>query len=81
MQLPFWCSSVALTDAATEHVLVGVVYDALHEELFSASLGRGAYLNGKRIQASDTSDIGEAVLATDIGYQADIERRMLVLAG
>jgi len=81
MQLPFWCSSVALTDAATGKVLVGVVYDPVHEELFTATLGQGAYLNGERIQVSDTTDPGEAVLTTDIGYEPDIARRMLVLAG
>src|SRR3954452_24784493 len=59
MQLPFWCSSVALTDAATGKVLVGAVYDPVHEELFTATLGQGAYLNGERIQVSDTADPGE----------------------
>ncbi len=48
-QIPFWCVSVAVVDLATNAILVGVVYDPLHQELFAASLGKGATLNGKPI--------------------------------
>jgi myo-inositol-1(or 4)-monophosphatase len=79
-QLPFWCTSVALLEAATGKAVAGVVFDALHKELFTAWRGGGSYLNGNRVHVSDTSDLGEAFLCTDIGYGPDVARRMTALS-
>ncbi|KKS38554.1 MAG: hypothetical protein A3G49_06620 [Candidatus Sungbacteria bacterium RIFCSPLOWO2_12_FULL_41_11] len=42
--VPFFCVSVACT--LREEVIAGVIYDAIHDELFYASKGEGAFLNG-----------------------------------
>ncbi|KKU52565.1 MAG: hypothetical protein A3H69_00970 [Candidatus Sungbacteria bacterium RIFCSPLOWO2_02_FULL_47_9] len=47
---PFFCSSVACT-TGTE-AIAGAIYDPIHDELFSAEKGKGAYLNGKKIVVS-----------------------------
>jgi myo-inositol-1(or 4)-monophosphatase len=42
--------------------LVGVVYNPRQEELFWASKGRGAFLNGQPIRVSDVDDVSKALL-------------------
>src|ERR1700716_430224 len=44
--------------------IAGVVYDPTRDELFSAEQGRGAQLNGEKIQVSNTAKLSEALVAT-----------------
>ncbi len=48
--------------------LVGVVYDPIADQLFSATRGGGAFLNGARIQCSDAPTIGASLIATGLPY-------------
>ena len=41
--------------------LVGAIFDPLLEECFCATAGRGAYVNGSRIQVSQVDELSEAV--------------------
>ncbi len=43
---------------------VGVVFDPLRNELFTAARGEGAQLNGRRIRASDNREFSSAIIAT-----------------
>jgi len=45
-------------------MIAGVIYDPMRDELFVAEKGKGAYLNGRRIQVSSTATLGESLLAT-----------------
>lgn len=81
MQLPFWCSSVAVADLEKEEVVAGAVLDAEHGELFAGSLGGGAFMNGAAMRVSQTSSIDDITLAFDIGYEEEVSRRMMLLAG
>ena len=47
---------------------IGVVYDPIKEELFHAERGRGAQLNGKAIQVSETESLARSLLATGFAY-------------
>ncbi len=47
---------------------VAVVYDPLMDELFHAVVGRGAYLNGRRIHVSKETVLNRALLATGFAY-------------
>ena len=78
-QLPFWCVSIAAVDPAAGAPVVGVIYDVLHDEMFAASLGRGATLNGQPLQASDRHELSRAVVAYDIGHSPDVAPRMVRL--
>ncbi len=52
------CTSIAMTvDGQTR---LGVIYDPYRQELFSACLGRGAWLNGHRLPTFD-ADIADAI--------------------
>lgn len=68
--IPHVSVSVALYDG--ERGLVGVVYDPLRDELFSAIDGGGARLNGHVISVSDVDDLNKAVVATGFPYDHDI---------
>ena len=45
-------------------IVAGVIFDPTRNELFVAEKGKGAYLNGRRIQVSRTTTVAESLLAT-----------------
>jgi len=53
---------------------VGVVYDPMRDELFSAARGRGAQLNGKPIRVSEVGELRRALLATGFAYDVHQKR-------
>jgi myo-inositol-1(or 4)-monophosphatase len=64
--VPIWCTSVALCQ---NHIpLVGVIFDPNINELYVASLGNGATLNGKSIRVSKVAPLEKALLATGFPY-------------
>ncbi len=67
--LQSYAVSVALEKAG--NVLVGVVLDPVANECFYAADGKGAFLNGERIGASDCESIVEALMAVSFSANAD----------
>jgi myo-inositol-1(or 4)-monophosphatase len=63
---PQLCVSIALE--CESHLLLGVVYDPLRRECFSAIRGQGAKLNGAAIHVSKTTELDQALLATGFPY-------------
>jgi myo-inositol-1(or 4)-monophosphatase len=59
---PQYCVSIAL--AQRGQVTQAVVYDPTRNDLFTASKGRGAFLNDRRIRVSKRAKLGEALLGT-----------------
>ena len=45
-------------------LVAGIIYDPMRDELFTAERGRGALLNGRRMQVSRARELAEALLAT-----------------
>jgi myo-inositol-1(or 4)-monophosphatase len=72
-RFPMFCVSIALYHANA--VQIGVVYDPLRDELFSAERGKGAFLNGKTINASRTNRFMDAVIAGDWSRSARVRRK------
>ncbi len=68
-RFPFFAVSVALEKDG--ELLLGVVLDSVHDELFTAVRGGGAFLNGARIRVSETRDLRRALLATGFPYDVD----------
>jgi len=62
--------SIALYDG--EQGLVGVVYDPLRDEIFTATRGGGARLNGHVLSTSDVTQLERAVVATGFPYDHDV---------
>lgn len=54
-------------------IRLGVVYNPIMEECYSAERGAGAHLNGQSIQVSDAPDLDHSLLTTGFGY--DIRTR------
>ncbi len=49
-------------------IAVGVVYDPLREELFTAEIDLGAFLNGQRLHVSAEGTLARALLVTGFPY-------------
>ena len=64
--IPFFCVSIAYAENGV--VTLGAVYDPMRDELFSAERGRGAGLNGNRLQASGAVDLSQSLLVTGFPY-------------
>lgn len=60
--VPLFGVSIALEH--DHRLLVGVVYDPMRDELFSALRGGGAFLNGQRIAVSRTGRLAHSLLST-----------------
>jgi myo-inositol-1(or 4)-monophosphatase len=63
---PVFCVSLGLEKREADRAgrVAAVVYDPTRDELFSAGLGCGAWLNGQDIQVSKTVTLNESLLAT-----------------
>jgi myo-inositol-1(or 4)-monophosphatase len=64
---PFFCVSIGLEVAGK--MAVGVVYNPISDELFSAEGGKGAFLNDAAISVSKIDKLETSLLAT--GFPAD----------
>ena len=63
---PAFAVSIALYDGSTP--LLGVVYDPMRDELFSAVTGQGATLNGQPIHVGQPTELVHGLLATGFSY-------------
>jgi myo-inositol-1(or 4)-monophosphatase len=55
------------------HVIVGVAYNPVLDEMFSAVKGGGAYLNERSLQVSETTSLGKSLLAMGFPHGRDSE--------
>ncbi|MGI8946224.1 MAG: inositol monophosphatase family protein [Thermoleophilaceae bacterium] len=69
---PAWGVSVALEDA--RGAAVGVVYDPVRDELFSAVRGLGAWLDDEPIEVNRPQRLSASLIATGFGYDAERRR-------
>ena len=64
--IPLFSISIALME--NEELLLGVVYEINLEECFYAWRGGGAFLNGKPIRVSKTTELNDSLIATGFPY-------------
>lgn len=64
--VPIFAVSIAYAEGS--ELRLGVVYDPLRDECFSAERGKGAYLNGQPIRAVPASDLDRSLLVTGFSY-------------
>lgn len=66
-KFPHFCTSIALATPEREPLL-GVVYDPTRRELFTATRGGGAHLDGRRLHVTATADLVDAVITSGFPY-------------
>lgn len=73
--IPRWAVSIAVVrgeDPATWEALAGCVVNPSIGEVFAASVGGGATLDGRAISVGEPAALGTALVATGFGYDAQI---------
>jgi myo-inositol-1(or 4)-monophosphatase len=73
--IPLCCVSIALSYKM--ELLLGIVYNPMMNEFFSAEKGKGATLNGQKIAVSQKSDFARACLVTGFPYEQPSSRMPL----
>lgn len=63
---PLFCVSIALEYQG--EIILGVVYEPNHNELFYAKKGEGSFCNDKKILASQTPELKKSLLVTGFAY-------------
>ena len=66
--IPQWCVSIALEGE------LGVVYDPMRDECWSAGPDGPPRLNGEPVAASGCTEMARALVATGFGYDAEVRR-------
>ena len=64
---PVYCVSIALS--VRGKIEQAVVYDPSRNDLFTASKGRGAYLNERRIRVSKRTQMNQALISTGFPFR------------
>uniref|UniRef100_A0A8D9EPW3 Inositol-1-monophosphatase n=1 Tax=Cacopsylla melanoneura TaxID=428564 RepID=A0A8D9EPW3_9HEMI len=74
-RFPHSCISVAF--AVDKELVIGIVYNPMMDQLFTAQKGKGAFLNGKPISTTKTKELSQSLIALEIslakGPEQDIE--------
>jgi myo-inositol-1(or 4)-monophosphatase len=66
--IPFF--SVSIAYARNGVVALGVVFDPMRNELFSAKRGQGAWCNGRKLHVSQVTELQRSLLVTGFPYDA-----------
>jgi myo-inositol-1(or 4)-monophosphatase len=73
--IPFFSTIIALTKG--KDVLLGIVYDPLRDEMFSARKGEGATLNNSPVHVTRKKTVQESLIGLDLGYVDEKGKRSL----
>lgn len=65
--IPHFSISIALE--RDSELFAGLVYSPVHDELFIAERGQGAFLNGRRLRVSARSRVDECIFATGVPFK------------
>lgn len=63
--IPYFCISIGLEKreaSGKSHVIAGVIYDPIHNELFTAEQYGGAFLNNRRLVTAGRDQLADAML-------------------
>jgi myo-inositol-1(or 4)-monophosphatase len=69
--IPHFGMTIAIAEGGK--IVAGVVYDAMLDELFSAELDGGAYLNGEQIFCVDNADIENVVVGAGLPVPGQVK--------
>jgi myo-inositol-1(or 4)-monophosphatase len=69
------CFAVSIALESDGEVITGVVYDPMRDELFSATKGQGAHLNGHPLKVSAVDSLIQGLLATGFPYDRSVSEK------
>ncbi|MDR9804013.1 inositol monophosphatase family protein [Rhizobium hidalgonense] len=69
--LPHFGMTISIAEGG--RLVAGVVYDAMLDELFSAELGGGAYLNGEPIRCANVADIENVLIGAGLPIPGQVK--------
>ncbi len=64
--IPFFCVVIALVRG--QDVLLGIVYDPLRDEMFSAQKGKGTLMNSVPAHVTAKRSVRDSLIGLDLGY-------------
>ena len=71
----FFCVSIALE--VEDELVLGIVYDPIAKEMFSAQKGQGAFLNDRPIRVSEERKLIDSLFCTGFSYtQSEIQKNL-----
>jgi myo-inositol-1(or 4)-monophosphatase len=76
--IPHFCFNIALCHDSVP--LLGLTFQPLLDEEFSAVAGEGCRLNGQPVHVSDAATVQESVVAIDLGYDDGRAGRQIEMA-
>ena len=65
--IPYFCISIGLEKIHTNgesEIIAGVIFDPIHNELFTAEKGKGAHVNNRKLVVSTRENFEESMLVT-----------------
>ena len=62
--------TVSIAYAHNGILTLGVVYDPMRDEIFTAQLGQGSRMNGRKLQVSKVSELRRSLMVTGFPYDA-----------
>jgi myo-inositol-1(or 4)-monophosphatase len=65
--IPIFSISIALR--YKQQTIIGVVYDPIHQDLFTAERDKGAFLNGKPLRVSPATQLNDCLMATGFPFK------------
>jgi myo-inositol-1(or 4)-monophosphatase len=74
--IPIFCVSIAYASrtgtlsSLSANLKLGAIYDPMRDEMFTAERDQGAYLNGRRLSVSETTELQRSLLVTGFPYNA-----------
>ena len=72
-KIPYFCISIGLIHQGKQ--TLGVVYQPIFDELFTAEIGKGAYCNGEKISPRAEGELKKAIAVLSRGTKEDVKNR------
>ncbi|MGO6674744.1 inositol monophosphatase [Rhizobium leguminosarum] len=69
--IPHFGMTISIVESG--RLVMGVVYDAMQDELFSAEIDGGAYLNGERIHCANVGDIENVLVGAGLPIPGQVK--------
>jgi len=76
--LPLFCIAIALERES--EIVAGVVYSPIHDELYTAEKGQGAFLNNRRLRVAARTTLADCLIATGIPHRGRAGSHALFLS-